>query len=77
MGIPSLRVRLPDFNHGVVDRHAVTVEHGALDADLRAGGVRGHQIGASGFLPVVDVAWFPIATAVRRKAVCEEWADGL
>src|SRR5665811_1095321 len=72
MGVAALGVGLPDFDHGVVDRQAVTVEHAALDVDFLTGGVRRNQVGADRFLPVVDRAWFPVAAVVRRQTIGEE-----
>jgi hypothetical protein len=77
MGVTALGVCLPDFDHGVVDRQAVAVEHAALDVDFLTGGVRRNQVGADRFLPVVDRAWFPVAAVVRRQTIGEERADRL
>src|SRR5450756_1061604 len=77
MGVAALGVGLPDFDHGVVDRQAVAVEHAALDVDFLTGGVRRNQVGADRFLPVVDRAWFPVAAVMRRQTIGEERADRL
>src|ERR1019366_2828760 len=77
LGVAPLRGGLPDFDHGVVDRQAVAVEHAALDVDFLTGGVRRNQVGADRFLPVVDRAWFPVAAVVRRQTIGEERADRL
>src|ERR1019366_6595909 len=77
MGVAALGVGLPDFDHGVVDRQAVAVEHAALDVDFLTRGVRRYQVGADRFLPIVDRAWFPVAAVVRRKTISEERADRL
>src|SRR5262245_27656341 len=80
MRVTALRVGLPDFDHRVVDRHPIAVEHTALDADLGAGRIGGHAIGAGRLFPVVNVlALFgpPLATAVRGEPVRKERADGL
>src|SRR5665213_1922025 len=77
MDVAALRVRLPDFDHGVVDRHAVAVEHAALYMDLRPRGVGRNQIVADGFLPAIGAVWIPLGAALGRQAIGEERADGL
>src|SRR5215475_8271555 len=77
MGVTALRVRLPHFQHGVIDRHAVAVEHLTLNANLRARSIGGHQIGSSSFLPIISIAWLPVTAAVRRKTVSKERTDRL
>ena len=80
MRITPLRIRLPDLQHGVIDRHAVAVEHTAFNLNLGAGGIRRHQIGTRRFLPVVDVFALlgpPFGAAMRGQTVGKEWADGL
>src|SRR6202011_161870 len=44
MRVAAGGIRLPDLDHGIVDRLAVAVEHATLDADAFAGRVRRHQI---------------------------------
>src|SRR6516164_351025 len=80
MGITALRVRLPNFDHGVVDRHTIAIENATLNTDLGAGSIRGYEIGARRFLPVIGfLALFrpPFTAAVRRQAIGEKRTDGL
>jgi hypothetical protein len=77
MGVAALGIGLPDFDHGVIDRLAVTVEHAAFDMNFLPRGVGRDQIVADGFLPCVTAVRIPFVAAVRRQAIGEEWADGL
>src|SRR5262245_16832531 len=80
MGVAALRVRLPYFDHGIVDRQAIAIEDPTLNVDLGTRGIRGPQIGTRRFFPVIGfLALFrpPFTAAVRRQAICEERTDGL
>src|SRR5581483_11420341 len=71
-GVSALRIRLPDFDHGVIDRHAVAVGDLAFDTDFVPGNVRRNQIVADRFLPAVSAIGVPLAAALRREAIGEE-----
>src|SRR5262245_16260312 len=80
MGVTALRVCLPYLDHGVVDRQAIAIKHATFDTDLRTRAIRGHEIGARCFLPVVGILALlrpPFTAAVRREAVREKRTDGL
>src|SRR6185437_8871930 len=77
MGVAALRVGLPDFDHGVVNRLTVAVENAAFDTDFLPRRVGRNQIVADSFLPAVVAVGIPVAAPLGRQAIGEKWADGL
>ncbi len=81
IGVAALGIRLPDLDHGVVDRLAVAVEDHAFDADLVAGDVRRDQVVADRFLPGVRAVRVPLAAPLaasgHRRRTARRFARAL
>src|SRR4051794_3514482 len=69
MRVTSGGVSLPDFDHGIVDRRAVAVEHAAFDADALTGSVRRDQVIGDRLVP-----WIILP---GRERGCEKRSDRL